>query len=139
MNKKEVLALLIENLEKYTQSGFRFHERFLEEFRTLLKNASGNEKEIFALFIKQMNFVKILGKQVHNADGNEIIKHQESEYYSLHLSSKNFNFRFLMTFVENNPVFLCAFYEREGKRVSDYTKWKEVLKQRLNEVLEEIE
>ncbi|GFI60907.1 hypothetical protein IMSAG049_00056 [Clostridiales bacterium] len=107
----------------------------MKEFKELLHNASGNEKEIFSLLIKQLNFVKMFKNQVYKADGNEIIKYLEDEYYSLHLSGKNFNFRLLMTFDEkNNPIFLAAFYERQGKRASDYTQWKEVLAKRYREM-----
>ena len=135
MNKRKAFELLSENLEKYFQEGFQFHGLFLEEFKTLLKNASGNEKEIFSLLIKQFNFIKVLGKGVDQADGNEIIKYQEQDYYSIHLNGKNFNLRLLMTFDEDgNPVFLAAFYERAGKKSTDYTQWKNVLKQRFQEV-----
>ena len=135
MNKKEALKVLAKYLEEYLQQGFRFHPFFMKEFKELLHNASGNEKEIFSLLIKQLNFVKMFKNQVYKADGNEIIKYLEDEYYSLHLSGKNFNFRLLMTFDEkNNPIFLAAFYERQGKRASDYTQWKEVLAKRYREM-----
>lgn len=135
MNKKEALKVLAKNLEEYLQQGFRFHSAFMKEFKELLHNASGNEKEIFSLLIKQLNFVKLLKNQVYTADGNEIIKYLEKEYYSLHLSGKNFNFRLIMTLDEkDNPVFLAAFYERAGKKVSDYTQWKKVLANRYSEM-----
>lgn len=135
MNKKKAFELLKENLEKYLEEGFIFHKRFLEELRTLIKDASGQEKEIFALLIKQFSFVKVQGKAVNEADSNEIIKHMEREYYSLHLQGKNFNLRFLMTFDDDaNPVFLVAFYERSGKRKTDYSQWKDVLKQIYSEI-----
>lgn len=135
MNKKQELQLLSQNLEKYLQEGFRFHMRFLEEFKDLLKNASGHEKEIFALLIKQFSFIKNLGRMVYQADGNEIIKYQEKDYYSLHIQGKSFNFRLLMTFdCEENPIFLAAFYERSGKKATDYSTWLPVLERRLDEV-----
>lgn len=135
MNKKEALTALAKNLEEYLQQGFLFHPSFMKEFKELLHNASGNEKEIFSLLIKQLNFVKILKNQVYTADGNEIIKYLEKEYYSLHLLGKNFNLRLLMTFDEKgNPVFLAAFFERAGKKVSDYTQWKKVLANRYREM-----
>lgn len=56
MNKKQVLAELIKNLEKYLEKGYVFHPKFMEEFQALLKNATGNEKEIFALLVKQLDF-----------------------------------------------------------------------------------
>ncbi len=135
MNKKEALSALIKNLEEYLHQGFRFHYAFMEEFKNLLYDTQGHEKEIFALLVKQLAFVKTLGRQVYNADGNEIIKYLDKEYYSLHLTGKNFNLRLLMTFdAENNPIFLAAFYERAGKRISDYTQWKKILDKRYSQM-----
>lgn len=92
-------------------------------------------KKIFSLLIKQLNFVKVLGKNVYSADSNEIIKYQERTYYYLNLSGKNFNLRLIMTFNdENEPVFLTAFYERSGKKVSDYSQINKVLNHRYNEM-----
>lgn len=137
MNKKEAFKKLAENLQKYHSIGFIFHEKFLEELRELLKNAPGSEKEIFALLIKQFTFIKELNTDVYKADSNEIIKYQERDYYSLHLSAKNFNIRLLMTFTEEeSPAFLVAFYERSGKGASDYSSWKKVLTGRYNEIME---
>lgn len=136
MNKRDALALLAKNLQEYLQQGFRFHPAFMEEFKELLHGASGHEKEVFLLLIKQMNFVRELRSQVYNADGNEIIKYLERDYYSLHLSAKNFNLRLLMTFGESgDPIFLAAFFERAGKRASDYTQWKKVLADRYTEMV----
>lgn len=135
MNKKEVLFKLTQDIEEYLELGFQFHPLFMKEFKKLLSDARGNEKEIFSLLIKQLNFVKLLTNQVFTADGNEIIKYLNREYYSLHLSGKSFNLRLLMTFNESNvPFFLAAFYERSGKRNSDYTQWKKVLAGRYAEM-----
>lgn len=57
-------------------------------FKYCFKNATGNEKEIFTLLVKQLNFLKELGTNVCKADSNEIIKNQDRDYYSLHLSGK---------------------------------------------------
>lgn len=135
MNKKQILSMLAKNLEEYLHQGFRFHPLFMEEFKGLLHDARGHEREIFSLLVKQLSFVKLLNKQVYQADGNEIIKYLAKEYYSLHLSGKNFNLRLLMAFdKDNNPVFLAAFYEREGKKSSDYTQWKSVLEKRYKQM-----
>lgn len=137
MNKKEIISTLAKNLEEYLHQGFRFHSMFMEEFKGLLHDAQGHEKEVFSLLVKQLNFVKVLGSQVYNANGNEIIKYLDKEYYSLHLSGKNFNLRLLMTFdKKDNPIFLAAFYERAEKKVSDYTQWKSVLKKRYDQMEE---
>ena len=135
MNKKQVLAELVKNLEECSERGYVFHPKFMNEFQVLLKNATGNEKEIFTLLVKQLNFLKELGTNVCKADSNEIIKYQDRDYYSLHLSGKNFNFRLLMAFDEKDtPKFLVAFYERAGKKKTDYAQYKKVLDSRFEEV-----
>lgn len=107
MNKKQVLAELVKNLEECSERGYVFHPKFMYEFQVLLKNATGNE----------------------------IIKYQDRDYYSLHLSGKNFNFRLLMAFDEKDtPKFLVAFYERAGKKKTDYAQYKKVLDSRFEEV-----
>ena len=65
MNKKQVLAELVKNLEECSERGYVFHPKFMYEFQVLLKNATGNEKEIFTLLVKQLNFLKELGTKKH--------------------------------------------------------------------------
>lgn len=69
MDKREFFIFLSESLEGCSADAFRFHERFFEEFKVLLKKASET-----------------------------------------------------------------AFYERSGKKASDYTLWKQVLKRRYSEM-----
>lgn len=134
MNKKEAFLQLNRVLEEYQNQEYRFHRFFIKELADLVTDAKGHEKELFMLLVKQLCFVSALKRQVHLADSNEKIKYLEKEYYSLHLSAKNFNIRMLMTFDnDDNPVFLAAFYERAGKRNTDYTKWKMVLAERYKE------
>lgn len=53
----------------------------------------------------------------------------------LHFREQNFNFRLLMVFDEKDtPKFLVAFYERAGKKKTDYTQYKKVLDSRFEEV-----
>ena len=56
------------------RSGKRNRSREGTNIIKLLKNAAENEKEIFALLIKQFTFIKELSTDVHKADSNEIIK-----------------------------------------------------------------
>lgn len=137
MNKNKLLELIRSNLEKYLNYGFRFHFRFMNEFKELLLNTSGHESELFALLVKQLNFVKLMGTNVDKADSNEKLSHVQGDYYSLHLQAKVFNIRLLMTFDTNkNPVFLASFFERSGKRVTNYTKWIPVIEERFKEMEE---
>ena len=64
MNKKDALIRLAQSLEEYLQQGFRFHPLFMKEFKSLLSDASGSEKEIFSSLVKQLNYVKTLTNRV---------------------------------------------------------------------------
>jgi len=135
MNKRRALALLREYLEDYsTNYSYRLHKKFVEELGEIIqKNAVGQEAEVFNLLIKQFSFVNTLGLLVNEADSNEILKDigKEKNYYSLHIQNKTVNIRLLMTFSENNnPVFLAAFFEKAGKKASDYSQWLSVIKER---------
>lgn len=86
--------------------------------------------------IKQFGYVKDLKLQAYTANGNEHLKYKSEQLYtSLHLSSKSFNVRFIMTFHDNQqPVFLVAFYERAGKSKTDYSQYEKIAKNRYNEL-----
>ncbi len=115
MNRRLALQKLVEFLERY--SDFIFHKEFLTDIKQLLHDISGHEDEFFALLIKQLSFVRDLGINVKGADSNELLKHVTNfACYSLHLQSKNFNIRILMTFDNLTPLFLTAFYERFRKK-----------------------
>lgn len=141
MNKKAAFDLLIKYLTEYNAQGFKFHQKFIEELRELIANHSvGHEKELFNLMIKQFGFVNTFSTMVNTADSNEILKDVNSgmDFYSLHIQSKTLNFRLLMTFTsENTPVFLVAFFEKSGKKISSYDKYTPVLKTRYNQIVGE--
>lgn len=139
MNKEKALELLKDCLVEYGND-FIFHCNFFVELKEIiLKNAKGSEKEVFNLLIKQFSFVKTMGDRVDTADSNEKLKgiKADEDYYSLHLQNKTVNIRLIMTFDGNIPVFLVAFFEREGKRVTDYSRWERVMKERYNQIRSE--
>ena len=139
MNREKVLELLKDFLLEYNKE-FIFHRYFIEELKDILvKNANGSEKEVFNLLVKQLSFVKELGSRVNTADSNEILKgiKSEEDFYSLHIRNKTVNIRLIMSFYEDVPIFLIAFYEREGKRATDYSKWEDVMKERVNQIRSE--
>ncbi len=139
MNKRKALELLVDYLNEYSTSmGFYFHNKFCEELRTVIsKNAVGCEKEVFSIMVKQFGFIKTMGYRVNEADSNEILKGigQEQDYYSLHIQNRTVNIRMLLTFMDDcTPVFLAAFFEKEGKKVSDYSQWKPIIKNRYKQI-----
>ena len=58
---------------------------------------------------------------------------------SMHLESKNFNYRILFSFMENGETLLHLFYERQGKRHTDYSRHTPIAQIRLQELKEELE
>jgi len=92
------------------------------------------------LFIK--HFVKrliILSQKGKNAIscGYKLFERIDSELYSMIFLEDELNIRILYAFLPNGePVLLMAFYERSGKRHTDYTIPKTIAMQRLNEIKE---
>lgn len=134
MNTKEALELLIKELQ-----GFCLHERFIKELSALLKKElKGKESRFFKLLITQLKNIKDFGVMVHTVDNNEKIHGGDGHFYSIHFQQAQFNIRFLVyIFDDGTAYFLSAFYERSGKRSSDYTNQIPVLEQRLRELKEE--
>lgn len=86
--------------------------------------------------VKQFAYIRELKLQIHAANGNEVLKYKSEQlFFSLHLSAKNFNIRFIMTFHNNQqPVLLVAFYERAGKTKTDYSQYENIVKTRYAEI-----
>lgn len=139
MNKRKALEKLREYLKDYSENGrFYFHKKFIEEFSIIIKkNAVGHEMEVYNIMIKQFCFVNTMGIMVYEADNNEILKStgNDKDYYSLHIQDKIVNIRMLMTFsAEGNPIFLATFFEKSGKRISDYSQWVPIIKERYKQI-----
>lgn len=139
MNKYQAVQLLIQYLSQYDME-FVFHSEFINEIKELLsKNLAGQEKKFFNLMIKQLGFVQTMGKRVHEVNGNERLSNInfEIDLYSLHLNNNVFNIRFLIAFLPNdNPIFLAAFYERAGKKRTNYDSKIGVAKNRYLDFVE---
>lgn len=134
MNTKDALVLLVRELES-----FSFHSEFINEFTKLLKKElKGKEKVFFKCLTTQLNYIKTLGKNVHIADGHEIIQGFDGHYYSIHLEQQQFNIRFLVHIDDTGvPIFLCAFYERSGHKNTSYDNYTDILLKRFREICKE--
>lgn len=139
MNKKKAYENLIKYITEYMENGFVFHREFINEMKEILSdNLSGHENELFKLLVKQFAYVNTIGSRVDEADSNEKLCHTgfETDCYSLHLQNKTFNIRVLMMFSPDNvPLFLSVFYERAGKKTSDYSLRVGVAMKRYKELL----
>lgn len=116
MNKDDVLRFLMSAL-----SSIQVADELIPELIALLAG-TGSENSIFNLLLMRLSFLQNLGAKA--------VQHKEFEaigngLYSMHLTGKGFNIRILYSFLpDRSPILLCAFYERGGKRKTDYTPYK---------------
>ena len=132
MNTKDALKQLSDLFDNYD---FIFRNKFLEELHALLfSELKGKESKFFKCLTNQLKYVHDFGVLVHKTDGHEQIKGFDGHYYSIHIERKEFNIRFLVHISDTGTShFLCAFYERAGKRHTDYTSYTDVMEQRFRE------
>ena len=140
MNTKDALQMLKEYLSQYDENDFLIHPKFLDEVIACLSNElKGSEASFLKQMVTQLNHIKSFGRSIYQIDGNEILSHigndsqgKPWDIYSIHISSKKYNMRFLVKFDENiTPYLLCAFYERTRKQKTDYTKYIDISKNRF--------
>lgn len=134
MNTREIL----ETLEKLF-ANFVFHNLFLKELGKLLKqDLRGKEKEFFNCLTTQLDNIRTFGILVAKTDDNEKLKGADGHYFSIHMQRKQFNIRFIVYIQDDGfPYFLCAFNEKSGKRISDYSSYTAVMTKRFKELKEE--
>ena len=143
MNTNEALKLLLDYLSPLQNYGFKIHPDFIKDIKGILKKElKGSEGKFFQQMVTQLDNIKCSGKNVHKIDGNEILSGVGNDaeghpwdLYSIHLSSDKYNIRFILKFDEQSvPYLLYAFYERTGKRKTDYTVPKKISNERFLEL-----
>ena len=113
MKREDVLKLLLSYL-----SQFSFHPVLEHELLRLIAE-TGSESRFFKLLALRIRQLSLKGAQ---ATALEEFEQLNSSIFSMHLTSQSFNIRILFSFLPNDkPVLLLAFYERAGKRRTDYT------------------
>ena len=133
MNKKDAFLLLKKYLDEYT---FDFHPRFFNELSKLLaSDLKGKEGRFFKLLVTQLKNMQTFGVMVHTVDSNEKLHAFDGHFYSIHLQQSQFNIRILVHISDYGKcILLCAFYERGGKKSTDYTNYISVLHERLKDM-----
>lgn len=131
MNKDDTLNYLLSYL-----GDFLYHENLINELLKLIA-VSGSELQFFKLLVVRLRHLSSLGVLAVKLKEFEQIN---SELYSMHFAGTNFNIRILYSFMPNGrPVLLIPFYERAGKRKTDYTPYIEPALSRLATLREEYE
>ncbi len=125
MNKDEFIKLLAESF-----GNILIHPALCPELLKLLKQ-SGQEKQFLSILAKRLKFLQSEGIQ---ATQHEEFERLEDNIYSMHIASKQLNIRILYSFLNDGSVLLHAFYERAGKRHTDYTGTIALARARLNEL-----
>lgn len=125
MKKEEFIKLLAEHL-----NNIQWHPALLPELLDLLKR-TGQEKQFLAMLSKRLKFLQSEGT---SATQHEEFERLEDNIYSMHISSKQMNIRILYSFLNDGSVLLHAFYERAGKRHTDYTDTIKLARTRLKEL-----
>lgn len=112
---------------------FILYDGLLKELSKIL-NGSGVKERFFKMLITRLRFLRQYGKtaQEHHKEYERI----DAELYSMHLSSRDFNIRILYSFTSDGCILLHGFYERGGKKNTDYTKSLPIAKSRLHEIKE---
>lgn len=127
MNRDSILSYLEEYL-----GTFRCHASLFGDIVDIIAR-SGYERSFFALLIVQLRILAAQGQNAIQFPGFERLKHADGELYSMHLDGRDFNLRILYSFLpDHTPVLLTTFFERAGKRTSDYTPYIPAAKERLD-------
>lgn len=127
MNRDSILSYLEEYL-----GTFRCHANLFGDIVDIIAR-SGYERSFFALLIVQLRILAAQGQNAIQFPGFERLKYAEGELYSMHLDGRDFNLRILYSFLpDHTPVLLTTFFERAGKRTSDYTPYIPAAKERLD-------
>ena len=130
MNRESVLNYLIAYLSEIS-----YHYRLVDELLSLISK-SGNEMQFFKLLVLRLRQLSMKGIEATLLTEFEPL---QDGLYSMHMSGKGFNIRIIYSFLPNKqPVLLLAFYERGGKRRTDYTPHMEPALSRLREMKEDL-
>lgn len=131
MNKDQLYKLLSELL-----SEFHCSTEFLDELASILKN-SGVEVKFIAVLFTRLNKLKEYGLTVINNCPRQFEKLKNTnDLYSMHINTGNLNVRILFVFIFDTPVLLAAFYERQGKKRTDYSAYIPIAESRRLKIID---
>lgn len=130
MNKQEAIKQLIALLSLFP---ITLHPDIVDDIMSILKN-SGAEGRFLTAFKAKTNFLMAHRKDAHYL--HEEFEHIGGGIYSMHLPVAALNIRVLYALQGEDTILLLAFYEREGKKQTDYTRKLPEAKRRLGELMD---
>lgn len=134
LNDAQIIALL-ENLILQYRDILIPDSGFLNDLLVLL-SSSGIEKRLFAKLSQYINNLCTYGEAAigNRGDPMEHLSGLEP-LCSMRFIFDGANIRILFAFLNGKIYLLCAFYERQGKRNTEYSAYTPVAFRRLNELL----
>lgn len=134
MNTRELLRQLSDYLQCYGHYNFHFHREFAKELITLVTKHVNTHDSFLKQLVTAFNNIRHFTHNIHDVDNHEKLK--RCPFYSIHLQTREYNFRFLISFNnKDEPIFLTAFYERAGKKQTNYDKPIETAQNRLKDII----
>lgn len=115
-------------------SGIYVADGFVPEVLSLVSK-SGQARRFFKILNRRLDFLKEYGAEAQ--EHHREFERLDADLYSMHLASDSFNIRILYSFLDDGTILLRAFYEREGKAATDYTRQIPLAKERLQIAKEE--
>lgn len=112
------------------------HPEFASEFSSLVQN-TGLEDRIARVLLSRMELIRTCGLDFLCSSGNrdfEKLRGSAAGLYSIHIKGNNMNYRVLLTCTSSGKILLHTFYERGGKKNTNYAKAIEIAKKRMQEL-----
>ena len=108
-----------------------FHPKFFEDFSDLVSRGK-DSAEVCKKILEKIFAIKNLGDIKCGVKWLEELKYEDN-MYSLHIKSKTYNYRILLSVTDDKKIFLHMFYERDGKRSTGYGPHIQIAKKRKEE------
>lgn len=117
---------------------FKYHPDFIDDLSDILDNSGKIDAfagKFFTALVNLSNYKETTHKVLYT--NFEQLK-QVDNMYSMHVKVKNCNARVLYSFLSDGTVLLHCFYERGGKKNTDYTKALKIAEIRRTELTKEV-
>ena len=128
LNKQKLLDCLNKFFSEYS-----FHSGVINDLLSILKNSGEELKFLKSLIICMTKYEELGRKQAELLREFEPLKNY-GEFYSMHVNTKTFNIRIIYSYIDDEMVFLHAFYERDDSKRTGYEVAIKIAKSRMEEI-----